>query len=199
MMTHPKLNGYWTTEYYEQVANLGRFDAGFKLIQLGGKRSEKYLNYEYLPNFDYTHLIRKGDNLIVSFPIDHELYVYDLELQFLKKFGVPGKQMKTDYIPTQTLEEAESQWEMDFNQFGHYDHLHYDEDSKLLFRSYIPKGRDSGRSRIQVYKGENLVGDFEVPLRFKVIGSHRGEFYADGIVDEENEKLGFFKFTFNER
>jgi hypothetical protein len=31
------------------------------------------------------------------------------------------------------------------------------------------------------------------------LGSVDGVFYADGIVDEENEKLAFFKFKLDEK
>lgn len=198
MMTHPKLNGYWTSEYYKKVFNLGLFDENFQLTKLGGRRSELYLDHQYLPNFDYTYFVKKGDSLIVSFPIDPSLYIYDLGLQYLGKFGEEGIGMKKDYIPTQTLEEAESQWEMDFRQFGYYDQLYYDEKSQLLFRSYVPKGTNGGFSRLQIYQGESLIADLEVPLRFKVIGSKDGLFYADGIIDEENEKLAFYTFTIDE-
>lgn len=198
MMTHPELNGYWTTEYYETVPMLGLFDQDFKLQKLGGLRSKEYLNYQYLPNFDYIHLEQKGDSLLVCFPIDPMIHVYDLDLNFLGTFGAPGENMKTDYITTQTLEEAESQWPTDFLQFGHYDDLFYDEEQNLLFRTYLPQGKGAPSSRLQIYRDEKLIGDLEVPIRFRVLGSKDGVFYADGIVDEENEVLAFFKFTLNE-
>ncbi|MHA7129862.1 hypothetical protein [Algoriphagus namhaensis] len=198
MMTHPELNGYWTTEYYETVPMLGLFDQDFKLQKLGGLRSKEYLNYQYLPNFDYIHLEQKGDSLLVCFPIDPLIHIYDLNFNFLGTFGERGKSMKTDYIPTQTLEEAESQWETDFLQFGHYDDLFYDEKQNLVFRTYLPQGKGNGSSRLQIYRNETLIGDLEVPIRFRVLGSKDGVFYADGIVEEENEVLAFYRFTLNE-
>lgn len=198
MMTHPELNGYWTTEYYETVPMLGLFDRDFNLQKLGGLRSKEYLNYQYLPNFDYVHLEQKGDSLLVCFPIDPMIHVYDLDFNFLGTFGESGQNMKTDYITTRTLEEAESQWETDFLQFGHYDDLFYDEEQNLVFRTYLPQGRGHASSRLQIYRDEKLIGDLKVPIRFRVLGSKDGVFYADGIVDEENEVLAFFKFTLNE-
>lgn len=198
MMTHPKLNGYWTTDYYEEVSNLGLFNKNLELIKLGGKRSKEYLDHHFLPNFDFTNLVRRRGELLVSFPIDYKIYVYDLNLEYLRKFGDPGKMMKQDYISTQTLEEAEAQWELDFDQFGFYDHLFYDEEKDLLFRSYVPQGRQENFSRLQIYREERLVADVKVPLRFKVIGSSGKFYYADGIIDEENEKLGFYKFSIDE-
>jgi hypothetical protein len=199
MMTHPELNGYWTTEYYESVAIFGLFDEKYNLQKLGGKRSEEYLKYNYLPNFDYSYFTTKGDSLLVSFPIDPKIHVYDLGFNFLGTFGEPGIDMKTDYIPTQTLEEAESQWETDRDQFGHYDHIFYDTKEDLLFRSYLPRGKGTESARFQIYKGNQLAADLEVPIRFSVLGSVDGVFYADGIVDEENEKLAFFKFKLDEK
>jgi hypothetical protein len=199
MMTHPELNGYWTTEYYESVAIFGLFDEKYNLQKLGGKRSEEYLKYNYLPNFDYSYFTTKGDSLLVSFPIDPKIHVYDLGFNFLGTFGEPGIDMKTDYIPTQTLEEAESQWETDRDQFGHYDHIFYDTKEDLLFRSYLPRGNGAKSARFQIYKGNQLAADLEVPIRFRVLGSVDGVFYADGIVDEENEKLAFFKFKLDEK
>ncbi len=193
-MTHPELNGYWTKEYYESVAIMGFFDEKYKLQKLGGKRSEEYLKHNFLPNFDYLHITPKNNSILVSFPIDPKIHVYDQNLNFVSTFGVVGKGMKTDYVPTTTLEEAENQWEMDLGQFGYYDHIYFDQKEDLLFRSYLPQGRNSGSSRLQIYRDHQLVSDLEAPNRFRVLGSLDGLFYADGIVDEDNEILAFFKF-----
>jgi hypothetical protein len=198
-MTHPELNGYWTKEYYESVATFGFFDANYKLQKLGGKRSNEYLKYDFLPNFDFLFFTEKKDSILVSFPIDPEIHIYDRDFKFKGTFGEKGKSMKTDYTPTQTLEEAESQWEMDINQFGHYDQIFYDSKEDLLFRSYLPEGKGAESARLQIYKGNQLIADLVVPVRFKVLGSIDGVFFADGIVDEENETLGFFKFRLNEK
>jgi hypothetical protein len=198
MMTHPELNGYWTTEYYKTVAMFGLFNEDFELQKLGGIRSEEYLKFNFLPNFDYFYFTQKGDSLLVSFPIDPKIHVYDMQFNFLGTFGESGKEMKTDYISTQTLEEAESQWQLDQNEYGYYDHVFFDEKESLLFRTYLPKGRGAESARLQIYKDDQLVGDLEVPIRFRVLGSVNGVFYADGIIDEEKEKLAFFKFKLNE-
>ncbi len=198
-MTHPELNGYWTKEYYESVAIFGFFNEKYQLQKLGGKRSEEYLKYGFLPNFDYLFFTTKNDSILVSFPIDPALHVYDFNFNLLGTFGEKGQSMKTDYVPTQTLEEAESQWEMDLKQLGHYDHIFYDSKVDLLFRSYLPEGKGAKSARLQIYKTNQLVADLVVPIRFRVLGSIDGVFYADGIVDEENETLAFFKFKLDEK
>ena len=47
---------------------------------------------------------------------------------------------------------------------------------------------------MQIYKGTVLVGDVQVPSRFNIIGYDENFIYADGYLDESNEKLAFYKF-----
>ncbi len=197
-MSHPGLNGYWTTEYYQEVAFLGLFNSEMKLEKIGGIRSPKYLDYRYVPNFDKAYLETKGDSILASFPIDPKIYVYDLDLKLLGSFGEEGEGLNMNYVTTQTLDEAEDRYASDMQELGYYDHLFYHKESDLIFRTYLPNGSLGKNSRLQIYKDHELVADEIVPTRFRVLGSKDGVFYADGIVDEENEVLAFFKFTLDE-
>jgi len=84
--------------------------------------------------------------------------------------------MKMDYIPTQTLEEAESQWGTDRVQFGHYDDIFYDCKEGLLFReSYLPRGNGGGGKKKKNFllvcrfiRGIQLAADLEGANRLDI-------------------------------
>ncbi|MCH6232599.1 hypothetical protein MMU05_01510 [Aquiflexum sp. AIY15W] len=195
-MSHPTLNGYISEEYYKNVYTFGRYDLSLNKIETGfGNRSEEYLRHGFIPNFDFFHFTTKGDSILVSFGIDPLIHVYNQDFKLIGKFGWPGEEMNVNYPKTQTIEEAIDNYKTDLEKAGFYHHIYFDSASQLLFRTYFPDGLEKGKSRLQVFKNHILVGDFEVPERFRVLGSEGSTFIADGILDEEKDKLGIFKFS----
>lgn len=195
-MSHPTLNGYISEEYYKNVYTFGRYDLSSNKVETGfGNRSEEYLRHGFIPNFDFFHFTTKGDSILVSFGIDPLIHVYSQDFKLIGKFGWPGEEMNINYPKTQTIEEAIDNYKTDLEKAGFYHHIYFDSASQLLFRTYFPDGLEKGKSRLQVFKNHILVGDFEVPERFRVLGSEGSTFIADGILDEEKDKLGIFKFS----
>jgi len=56
----------------------------------------------------------------------------------------------------------------------------------FIIRSYLQRGNGAKISRCKVYKGIQLASRSRSrpKIRFRVLGSVRGVFYADGIVNE---------------
>jgi hypothetical protein len=195
-MSHPTLNGYISEEYYKNVYTFGRYNLSSNKVETGfGNRSEEYLRHSFIPNFDFFHFTTKGDSILVSFGIDPLIHVYNQDFKLIGKFGWTGEEMNINYPKTQTIEEAIDNYKTDLEKAGFYHHIYFDSASQLLFRTYFPDGIEKGKSRLQVFKNHILVGDFEVPERFRVLGSEGSTFIADGILDEEKDKLGIFKFS----
>src|SRR6218665_3693476 len=103
--------------------------------------------------------------------------------------------MKTDYHATQgNFEEVESHFQEEMKKYGHYDFLCHDQKNKLTFRSY--KKAESKLSGLQVYNGQyNLIADVDTPWDFQVIGDIAPYYYASGIINEEKEILGIYRFA----
>lgn len=195
-MSHPILNAYISEGYYKTVYTFGKYDLKSQKIEMGfGNRSEEYLRHTFIPNFDFFHFTTKGDTILVSFGIDPLIHVYNQDFKLIGKFGWIGEEMNINYPKTQTIEEAIDNYKTDLEKAGFYHHIYFDSASQLLFRTYFPDGIEKGKSRLQVFKNHILVGDFEVPERFRVLGSEGSTFIADGILDEEKDKLGIYKFS----
>lgn len=194
-MSHPTLNGYTSEQYYEEVAIFGRYNLSKKKIVEGfGKRSIEYLNHRFIPNFDFSYFTERENEILVSFAIDPLIHVYGLDGNLKYKFGVEGKNLKTNYPKTSTIDEALDNYKLDLEKAGFYQFVYFDESSKLTFRTYFPEGIGKGFSRVQIYQENKLIGDVKAPERFRVIGKIDDHFYADGIVDELNDRMGIYKF-----
>lgn len=194
-MSHPALNGYVSDEYYRSVFLFGNYITENRKVTDGfGNRSEAYLKYRYIPNFDFLYASTRKDEILVSFGIDPLIHVYEINGKLRYKFGVSGKDMKLDYPQTTSIEEALDKYRVDLEKAGFYGHLYTDETNDLTFRTYFPEGKGKGFSRLQIYRRHTLVGDVQVPERFRVIGKIGDYYFADGIVDELNDRLGIYKF-----
>lgn len=194
---HPKMNAFEHEEYYKSARILAELDVNTgKIDTIFGTRSPQYLQRRFIPNFDfYQFTVASGDSLIVSFAADSLLFVYDNKNKLAKKFGVSGRDMKTDYHATQgNFEEVESHFQEEMKKYGHYDFLWHDQKNKLTFRSY--KKGESKLSGLQVYNGQyNLIADVDTPWDFQVIGYIAPYYYASGIINEEKEILGIYRFA----
>lgn len=197
-MSHPKLNGYISEDYYKSVSVFGRYDLSKRKVMEGfGIRSEKYLLHRFIPNFDFSFFTKRKGEILVSFAIDPHIHVYDPDGTLKYKFGMEGEEFQTSYPITNTIDEALDNYKVDLEKAGHYHFIYSDVDNSLTFRTYYPKGTGKGFARLQVYLENKLVGDVEVPERFRVIGKIDNTYFADGIVDELNDQLGIYTFKLN--
>ena len=94
--------------------------------------------------------------------------------------------MSTDYVNFKSNSEQT-------DQSGYYSHIFADEEHNLLFRSFIndKKTYDGG---VQVYRNKVLIGEIKTNGKFNVIGRIGDYYYADGIMNEENETLTIYRF-----
>jgi hypothetical protein len=197
-MSHPRLNGYVSEDYYKSVSVFGRYDLSMKKVIEGfGIRSENYLAHRFIPNFDFSFFTKRKDEILVSFAIDPLIHVLDSEGALKYKFGVEGEGIQSTYPITNTIDEALDNYKLDLEKAGFYHFIYEDLDNFLTFRTYYPKGTAKGSARVQIYQKNRLVGDVEVPERFRIVGKIGDSYYADGIVDELNDRLGIYTFKLN--
>lgn len=194
-MSHPTLNGYISEEYYQSVAIFGRYDLNKKIVLEGfGRRSDKYLEQKFVPNFDFSFFTKSKNEILVSFAIDPLIHVFDADGELLYKFGMEGVDIQKSYPKTNTIEDALDNYKLDLEKAGFYHLIYLDDAKNLTFRTYFPEGAEKGYSRLQIYQDKTLIGDVRVPERFRIIGKIGDFYFADGVVDEFNDRLGIYKF-----
>jgi hypothetical protein len=194
-MSHPTLNGYMSEEYYQSVAILGRYDLKKKMVMEGfGRRSDKYLEQKFVPNFDFSFFTKNKNEILVSFAIDPLIHVFGADGELVYKFGIEGVDIRESYPKTNTIEDALDNYKLDLEKAGFYHLIYLDEVNNLTFRTYFPEGAGKGYSRLQVYQDKTLIGDVRVPERFRILGKIGDSYFADGVVDEINDRLGIYKF-----
>ena len=189
----PKFN-YFTKTYYEESFTVGVIDGETGNVEKGfGQWPSEYL-HKMLPKYDNKYIGIKHDTIYVSYNASPDIQVYSPypELKMLRVFGKEGVDIDTNY-PNIVSREGLRKYRSDQ---GYYSHIYCDEDSYLTFRSYV-KGKDHESSGIQIYQGITLIGDVVTPKRFNVIGKIGDYYYADGLLDEENNELKLFKFKIN--
>ena len=193
--SHPMLNAYQSEDYYRDVFVLGKYDIQNQEIFKGiGFRSSIYLDYSFIPNFDFSFISQSQNHLFISYAIDPLIHVFDFDGNLLYKFGKEGLGFKNSYPKTQSIEEALDNHQSDMYKAGYYHFLYHDETNNLTFRTYYPSGSKPGKTRLQIYKESKLIGDVDVPDRFRVIGRIGEYYFVDGIVDELNDRIAVLKF-----
>lgn len=114
--------------------------------------------------------------------------------------------MKTDYEESQILEVA---FDTDLYRYsrknmGYFKDIFVDEQNGLVFRTYRQGSEQEdlwdetyNPLRLQIFKEGQLVEDFPVPGRFRILGKIGERYVADGLFDERNEQQGFYLMSIN--
>ena len=107
--------------------------------------------------------------------------------------GFAASSVKGEYPETSTFEEY-SQYSMQHRKkYGYYKQIKAV--NGYLFRSYKKDG-DAGYG-LQIYKGEDLVGDVDFAEELYVIGYAEGFYYGVLPVDMEAERFRIVRFKLN--
>lgn len=193
--SHPKFNGYFNSSlYYNHSRILALVNTETeKIDELIGRRSPFYLEHTNIPNLDHCIFDLAYRELFVTFWPEPFIYVIDKQSKnAIGKFGKPGRNMRINYPLTQNFEDAEMNRRKDWIEFGHYSYLLNEPKNGLLFRGYT-KGGGAISDGLQIYKNYQLIGDFDVPLGFKIIGAIGNELFASCDTEKESSSLYLFK------
>lgn len=190
---HITFNAFISSEYYKESRVLGSINLeDRKVTSVFGRFSPAFERYKFIPFHAFMDYDICGDNFYLTYEPDSLIYVYDLTFKPLYAFGSTGYGLNHSYHETSQLEVFEDTelLKLTRENEGYYEFIKAFK-SGVVFRSYQ---QDSGDKRLQIYKHNQLIGDVAIPRRFRIIGYIEPYYYADGIVDEENEKLAFYKF-----
>lgn len=192
---HFKLNGYGTNsdEYYKNSYILGIVNIETGLVEkMIGHRSKIYLENKYIPNFNWFSLTKIKSKYLVSFAADPKIYVLDKKGNTIETFGNKGKNMNTNYRLTKDPNIGIKNTKEDFLIFDYYKNIKYINETNILFRTYKKKLKNY--DGLQIYQNNKLIGDIKVPKYFKVIGFHKGVYYAQGKINDN--EITYYKFVF---
>lgn len=192
---HPQLHMFSSyNEYIEgahYIASVGLLDGAMdsvygnypKTYEAGNTKQFTLVNYD----------VDKDGNFYVSFEADSLVYMYDNAFNPLVAFGYDGKEMDKDYAVLHSVKDFRMRNMDEREKRSYYTWVEYIDERDLLFRSYR-KAQASPADGLQIYHKHVLVGDVNVPKGFKVMGYSAPYFYASVPIDEENEKITFYKF-----
>jgi hypothetical protein len=209
--THPQFNGYFNNsqkEYYKtaKIWALADIKTG-KVKSIEGQYPNIYHTRSDVPNFSNWYFDTFDDGLLVSFEADSLMYAYDKTFKIKTAFGRAANIDTEKYPSSANYDLAMRNL---FEERGHYPYyyqLKYFPENFTLFRTYklglttdkvveVNKSDpdNSNPSRMQIYKKKVLIGDVAIPNGFRIIGFDGQYYYADGLIDDENEKLAIFRF-----
>lgn len=161
-----------------------------------GKYSELYVanknKIKHLPRY-YFDVDGEG-GLYVTYQADSVIYHCDKDFNIIETFGRQGVDMNTDYSdPGNTIESFANALSADAERVGQYYWIKKCGD--YVFRSYF-KSKESKTDGLQIYKDGVLVGDVDVPHKFKVVGKIKDYWFTSIASDEGQGKQNFYKFKF---
>ncbi len=182
-------------EYFKKSKAIGLADVKTgKVLKVFGNKPTQYLDFKTTPLFDFFNYDLRNDSLFVAFAVTDLIQVYDANQELAYEFGVKGTDMNQNYEGVSDIETAEKIWRKEFQSKGFYYHLYASEDGKV-FRSYTKNDSLGG---LQIYDGKQLIADVTVPKRFSIIGKIGDFYYADGLISEESDQLGIYRFKIPE-
>lgn len=183
--------------YYSKSKTIASLDLSLgKVTDVFGQRPAVYLDSKYIPIYDFNVFNLRGDDLLVVSKPDSLIRVFSTDTRELKySFGVAGTGMNDDYIRSESFQNLRENWVNAHDNTGYYYGVFSDQD--YVFRSYTTGDGLSGG--MQIYQKDILKGDFKVHRRFNVLGKINDSYYADGLLDEDNEELRIFKFNIKNR
>lgn len=172
-----------------------------------GRWSPEYLKYNGLGQFSFlTFDIDSQGRFYVCFEIDPRIYVYDREFKPLYSFGERGTHMDTNYTEFNlngnihnpvNLKKINEIYQSDHANKGYFKTMKLFDKRNLLFRTYS-KNEKKEKDGLQIYNGEKLIADVDVPKSFKVVGYSNPWFYAETDGINESELFSLYRFKIPE-
>ena len=158
------------------------------------KHSEPFTNNKWLYFYNFPYRATSGTEIFVSDRLGPFIDVFDTEGNLQGRFGEEGRFLNRRLDTYKSYEDFLSALGIETTlQYSYYTHIFYDKSKDFVFRSYHIKNLNEWG--LQVYDDQRqLIFDQLVPFRFNVIGKIDDYYYADGLKDEENNKLAIYRF-----
>lgn len=156
--------------------------------EVTGLFSESFLknptpNFEF---FDYDIDYSNG-KVYVSFAPDSLIQCYDISdlSKPLYYFGFEPNGINREYTAGYKNREMLGQiWGHDIEKVGVNTGLYFDNTDKLLMRTSMTDFA-SGRTVLQIYSNDNLIGEYDLPPYFKILGRYGNRYYGVRFIPVE--------------
>ena len=172
------------TEYDIPNKGIGRL-LGKGLPQLYHGTSDK--NYIFS---EFTFDIDTEGNFYLGFLADSLIYKFDKDFRPVSAFGYSGNNMDMQYMSVTNPKDIYPKANEQYESKGWYTWIEYIPEKDWICRSYH-KGGNSTTDGLQIYEGNVLIADIDVPVGFKPIGYGYPYLYSDIIAQED--RLAFYK------
>ncbi len=198
----------WDKRYYHESAIMAEYDfMKGTITKLMGAYPPVYKSDDFTISFPESYYTEyKNKEYLMTFAIDTLIYICDEKFNPQKSFGIEGKMVNKDYKLTNSEKNDDVSWGeimKEKNCKAYYRTIYYCKDKDITLRTYKTGTVNENvtiesinPSRMQIYKGIDLVGDVPVPDNFEIIAYEAPYFYADGYFEagEERDKVGIYKF-----
>ncbi len=192
-------------EYYSSSALVAEYDfEEGSITKLMGKYPPCYQREKGAPAFaNHYYSKYKNGKYLLSFALDKNIYICNNTFEPISAFGIKGDIQNEDYnlIDFQSGGVESYNFQEERDRKGFYTSLYYYAEEDLTFRVYKTGTKDEATlshnpSRMQLYRGTELIGDVKVPDNFEIIAYQAPYFYADGLheIGEDKDVIGIFKF-----
>lgn len=175
-------------------------------ISIKEEKTERLLSAGYPASYmkdPSKHIIFSGTSFdidkqgcfYVNYDTDSIVYVYNHNYKPVASFGYSGKDMDTDYISIFSPEESRENYRKERTTKGYYYWIEYVDETGVLFRSYHKNASQDG---LQIYMGNTLIKDMEVPKGFRVMGYIAPYYYSYIIpqMEEDDNSLVMYRMKF---
>lgn len=187
-----------TKSYLEKAAIIMKVSLTDGKMSPIGHYSDYYVKnagkVKHLPYYYFD--VDDDGGFYVTYQADSLIYHFDSDFKLLGTFGFQGRNMDTQYSnPGTSIEDLGKAFQADLENKGYYYWIEHVGD--YIFRSYKRFGK-STTDGLQIYKDDKLIGDVDVPHGFKVSGRVGPYFVTNIIIDEETNKLYFYRFKIDD-
>jgi hypothetical protein len=189
--SHPLFNAFSHREFYDSGRVLAVLDiSSGKLSGIYGRMSPIYQSWKFLPYLSSVKLDGNDENgFYLGFEADPLIYYFSAPDELKYAFGKVGKRMKVDYEQVVGTENYVQYYKELRPKYGFFTFIYHLPELNLLFRGY-QRGESENEDGLQIYQGEVLIGDVDVPKGFNLIGYRNSKFYGeikseDGLSSEE--------------
>lgn len=164
------------------------------VTRIFGRLSPIYSKNKNVSTFSYASFdLLPGNRLAMSYPADSLIYLFDNNFDLLEIFGSSGRNMDLNYHSATSLKDFRNNWHSETENRGYYRSMKFIDVRNLLFRSYQKGGKEISDG-LQIYKGDTLVADLDVPKGFSVEGYIAPYFYSNAFINDEKGTIRLYRF-----
>jgi hypothetical protein len=144
-----------------------------------------------VPHLEFFQYAMDKETIYVNHAVDSLIYVYKYPETLLYTIGYECNRINRGYKTTKVIDEA--LFAHDMQRTGINTGLKYIPRTNSLIRTYMTN-LVTGESGLQIYKDNDLIGEFEMPPFYIFLGYYNGIYYGVRMVPIEDESETHFVF-----